>query len=156
MVLLITKGWHTGTVQWTLNLYCGDASAFDLMLAYITPICWEQSNNCNTALSQNNRICHLTYYSACIFIIAYRVIACFFYFEVVYLFKKATQNMFSMNFKVKISHCIPVENNLHTCTYVDFFFLIKCGSYIQSMALCQHNLHCYNRLLTDFQFKGLR
>lgn len=32
---------------------------------------------------------------------------------------------------------------------------IKCDSYMPSVLL-HHNLHCYNRLLIDFQFKGLR
>lgn len=42
---------------------------------------------------------------------------------------------------------------LYTCLCISL--LIKCDSYMSSM-LFHHNLHCYNRLLIDFQFKGLR
>lgn len=68
-------------------------------------------------------VCRLTCYSVWTFLVAHKITLCFLFsllFEEVYLFKKATQNMFSINFKVKTSHYILVDMCIHVLTQITF------------------------------------
>lgn len=134
----------------------GNVFGSNLTLAYITPMLGEQSNNCNLALNQNNRICHLTCCSVCTFMIVHRIIVCF--LLLLYCRSFPLQKMLLKPSSAGVSQnqslCFS-RHFQHAYMHAYASLLIKCDSYMSSM-LFHHNLHCYNRLLIDFQFKGLR
>lgn len=114
---------------------------FNLMLAYITPMLWAQSNNRNLALNQNNRICHLTCCSVCTFIIVHRIIVCFLlllYYRTFPL-QKMLLKPSSAGISQNQSLCFS-RHFQHASTHAYAYLLIKRDSYTSSL-LFHHNLH---------------